>query len=617
MKKYIKLLYVIAAICLFAVMLVACTPTDGQYTVTYEAGGATGTAPSSEKYDAGESFTLKGADVFTRDGYTFDGWSDGTDVYDAGDEYTMPEKDVTFTARWKENGTNPGGEGTNPGGNTNPGETTSEIEGNWSGAQLSGDLIDAEGANFDVDVAVKQADGGIYVVFGVHGTIQGEDEPISVMMSSAMFMEGDDNEFSAGSGRMNYDGSKLTLTLDLGGEEATTIVFDKKEPLDAAPSVSGSYFATGMNEESVTVDFDAKTLKIVPHQGNNGDDNDNMGSETNKNGNTGSETDTKGDMGDETRGNGDMSSDLRDDIALYDRYKIDMDQMPQSENDGAYDQMPRSETSEGNPSDDDASDGNSSETANVENVEIVYVGKYIVLFGKEQGGTGDQSGMTGNGGMNDQSGMTGNGGAGDQNGMAGSSDISNRNRGMADQNDLSGNGGIFDYRSGMNSQSGLNGQNNIYGNGTDGRQSINSSDRNIITGDEANASRDYDARMDDYGFNDMRRGDIDVNDDYKTIDGREVDGVANDDISDDDGSDTSGSGTSGSGTSGTGTSGSDESGNGSDTSGSDESGNGSGENDTTDGRVPLMVIYEGENNTLIGNTSEGDILVFTKQPIMD
>lgn len=50
----------------------------------------------------GESLYLPGSDVVTRTGYTFDGWSDGTNTYKERDEYTV-NGNVTFTAVWKNN----------------------------------------------------------------------------------------------------------------------------------------------------------------------------------------------------------------------------------------------------------------------------------------------------------------------------------------------------------------------------------------------------------------------------------------------------------------------------------------------------------------------------------
>ncbi len=83
---------------------------DKKYTVTYEAGytGATEEIPA-ESYAEGETVTLRGADTYTRDGYLFVNWSDGSSTYAAGASYTMPARDVVFTAQWQEEANIPDG----------------------------------------------------------------------------------------------------------------------------------------------------------------------------------------------------------------------------------------------------------------------------------------------------------------------------------------------------------------------------------------------------------------------------------------------------------------------------------------------------------------------------
>ena len=74
------------------------TPTPTTYTVTYDCNGGTIGCPSNlTGVEAGTTITL--ADAPTKDGFDFDGWSDGTTTYDAGDEYTV-NSHVTFTAQW-------------------------------------------------------------------------------------------------------------------------------------------------------------------------------------------------------------------------------------------------------------------------------------------------------------------------------------------------------------------------------------------------------------------------------------------------------------------------------------------------------------------------------------
>ena len=73
-----------------------------EYTVSYSAGeesGVTGTAPAEQIVFAGDRISLA-ANTFIRSGYTFIGWSDGSNGYAAGEEYLMPRNDVTLTACW-------------------------------------------------------------------------------------------------------------------------------------------------------------------------------------------------------------------------------------------------------------------------------------------------------------------------------------------------------------------------------------------------------------------------------------------------------------------------------------------------------------------------------------
>ena len=93
------------------------------YAVTFKGGpGATGMAPTMASKAAGESFILP-ANTFTRKGYTFAGWYDGTKTYAAGSTYTMPAHAVTFTAQWTKSAAGGGG-----GGGALPGQPKAETE---------------------------------------------------------------------------------------------------------------------------------------------------------------------------------------------------------------------------------------------------------------------------------------------------------------------------------------------------------------------------------------------------------------------------------------------------------------------------------------------------------
>ena len=67
------------------------------YTVSYAADGGS-TAPTQANRTIGQTFAVGNA--ITKTGYTFDGWSDGTQTYGAGATYTVGTSNVTLTAQW-------------------------------------------------------------------------------------------------------------------------------------------------------------------------------------------------------------------------------------------------------------------------------------------------------------------------------------------------------------------------------------------------------------------------------------------------------------------------------------------------------------------------------------
>ena len=71
---------------------------NGKYSVTYDLNGASGTAPSQDPVYGDAAITVAAAP--SRDGYTFTGWSDGTNTYQAGASYTMNNANVVFKAQW-------------------------------------------------------------------------------------------------------------------------------------------------------------------------------------------------------------------------------------------------------------------------------------------------------------------------------------------------------------------------------------------------------------------------------------------------------------------------------------------------------------------------------------
>jgi uncharacterized repeat protein (TIGR02543 family) len=78
-----------------------------EYTVTYHANSATGTAPEAQTVNAGGSLTLAGQGDLAYPGCTFSGWNTAADgmgtTYNAGDSYT-PAASVILYARWTASG---------------------------------------------------------------------------------------------------------------------------------------------------------------------------------------------------------------------------------------------------------------------------------------------------------------------------------------------------------------------------------------------------------------------------------------------------------------------------------------------------------------------------------
>ncbi len=102
--KLLKTTFVTLMVCATAGTLFACGGKDKEYKVVYLGGEeATGEAPAEATYKEGTEITLA-QNTFTKEGYTFTGWSDGATTYGAGVKYTV-NADVTFTAQWKENST--------------------------------------------------------------------------------------------------------------------------------------------------------------------------------------------------------------------------------------------------------------------------------------------------------------------------------------------------------------------------------------------------------------------------------------------------------------------------------------------------------------------------------
>ena len=78
-----------------------------KYTVSYNAGGATGEVPVDEnEYTEGAQVYLKSATGLTKEGYDYKGWKvtdeGGNEIAVSSNKFNMPASNVTVTAQWEE-----------------------------------------------------------------------------------------------------------------------------------------------------------------------------------------------------------------------------------------------------------------------------------------------------------------------------------------------------------------------------------------------------------------------------------------------------------------------------------------------------------------------------------
>jgi uncharacterized repeat protein (TIGR02543 family) len=74
------------------------------YNVTYSTGNGFGVAPiDTVGRITGVTFSVASASTLNRQGFTFTGWSDGTNVVQPGVTYTVGSANITLTAQWVQN----------------------------------------------------------------------------------------------------------------------------------------------------------------------------------------------------------------------------------------------------------------------------------------------------------------------------------------------------------------------------------------------------------------------------------------------------------------------------------------------------------------------------------
>ena len=104
------------------------------YKLIYDGNGTPGGVADPTAYAAGDKATVEGS-LFTRDGYTFSGWSTAADdsdtVYTEGDQVTMTG-DLTLYAQWTPNNT-PTSAPTTSGNSTTPGSSATPSSSTTSG----------------------------------------------------------------------------------------------------------------------------------------------------------------------------------------------------------------------------------------------------------------------------------------------------------------------------------------------------------------------------------------------------------------------------------------------------------------------------------------------------
>ncbi len=86
-------------------------PTPGQYSVSFQLNGGTGTTPTSQTYYKGKTYTLPTATNFYRTGYTFNGWAVSMNATSGSTTYSDPVNSntgaVTLYAVWQRSSTGP------------------------------------------------------------------------------------------------------------------------------------------------------------------------------------------------------------------------------------------------------------------------------------------------------------------------------------------------------------------------------------------------------------------------------------------------------------------------------------------------------------------------------
>jgi len=106
MKNFKVFSVILACFLALGLVLASCPEPGGTtYTVTFDANGGSGTAPSAQTVNAGSSINLPNGSGLSKSGFNFGGWNtnnSGTgDNYQSGDSYT-PTGHITLYAKWND-----------------------------------------------------------------------------------------------------------------------------------------------------------------------------------------------------------------------------------------------------------------------------------------------------------------------------------------------------------------------------------------------------------------------------------------------------------------------------------------------------------------------------------
>lgn len=305
-KRIFRILAVVLLVCFGMTAIMACNPekepgpdtTD--YTVTYVGGeGATGEAPAAETHKAGENFKLK-ANPFTKKGFAFTKWNDGTNNYSAGATYKMPAKNVVFTAQWEETemvtvtyslgeyttGTAPTANTVEKGGEVtladapawegydflgwrvgtdlkNAGDKitvtanitvtaewekhTPPMDGTWTASEVDGALFGADG-KISLEVAVKKEGLGVYAVLRITGG--------DTVHTQGILFDGATEGWASQNITLKIaeDGSKLTVG-GLGQSQDKTVDLTGRTDFTGDEYTLEGAYNTTADEKTVYVDF--------------------------------------------------------------------------------------------------------------------------------------------------------------------------------------------------------------------------------------------------------------------------------------------------------------------------------------------------------------------------